>query len=331
MDGRRRLAQSLTSVAPLRTEPHSFAAVGPRVQFEAAMPPSLVTSLGKPILGKPMSHRLWGMILKLQLPRGVGLAAALLVMCGGLIYGVIKGDHVPEVIELLDEARNEAANAAGFRIVSIAVSGNQHLKREEVIGLTAGKTSLLFLDVAAMRKRLESDPWVAEATVLKLYPGELQIDIKERVPFALWQSRGSIVVIADDGTLLESYQPGRLVQLPLVVGLGSNKRAKELLALVDRHPAIRDQLLASVMVGERRWNLRLRNGLDVRLPETDVAQALDRLADLERDAKLTSRDILHIDLRLPDRVTVRLAPGAAQSRADALKEKKPPAKKGGNA
>src|SRR3981081_2208769 len=113
MDGRRRLAQSLTSVAPLRTEPHSFAAVGPRVQFEAAMPPSLVTSLGKPILGKPMSHRLWGMILKLQLPRGVGLAAALLVMCGGLVHGVIKGDHVSAIIGFLAEARNEAAQRGG--------------------------------------------------------------------------------------------------------------------------------------------------------------------------------------------------------------------------
>lgn len=278
-----------------------------------------------------MSQRLWGMILKLHLPRGVGLAAALLVMCGGLVYGVIKGDHVPAIIGFLDEARNEAANAAGFRIVSVAVSGNQHLDREEVIGFTAGKTSLLFFDVAATRKRLESNPWVAQATVLKVYPGELQIDIKERVPFALWQIQGSVVVIADDGTILEPHEPGRLTELPLVVGRGAQTRAKELLALVDRYPAIRDQVRAAVMVGERRWNLRLSNGLDVRLPETGVAQALDRLATLEREAKLTSRDILHIDLRLPDRVTVRLSPAAAQSRAEALKEKKPPAKKGGNA
>src|SRR4051794_14027582 len=109
MDGRRRLAQSLNRSAPLRAGPQSFAAVGPRVQFAAAMPPSLDTSLGK-----PMSYRLWAMILKLHLPRGVGLAAGLLVMAGGLVYGVIKGDHVPAVIELLDDARNEAAIAAGF-------------------------------------------------------------------------------------------------------------------------------------------------------------------------------------------------------------------------
>ena len=84
---------------------------------------------------------------------------------------------------------------------------------------------------------------------------------------------------------------------------------------------------ASVLVGERRWNLRLKNGLDVRLPEVEVARALERLAALDREAKLVSRDIVSIDLRLPDRVTVKLSPAAAKARAEALKEK-PPVKKG---
>jgi cell division protein FtsQ len=88
---------------------------------------------------------------------------------------------------------------------------------------------------------------------------------------------------------------------------------------------------ASIFVGERRWNLRLMNGLDVRLPETDVTQALERLVSLDHEVKLISRDIVTIDLRLPDRVTVKLSPAAAQARAEALKEKQKAAKKGGNA
>jgi cell division protein FtsQ len=278
-----------------------------------------------------MAHRLWALTLKLRLPRGTGLAAALFVMFGGLVYGAIKGQHVPAIVDWLDQARNEAANAAGFRIVSVSVSGNRQIDRDEAARISAGKASLLFLDVAAARKRLEDNPWVAEAAVLKLYPGELRIVIKERLPFALWQIQGSFVVIADDGTILEPYEPGRLAELPLVVGRGADRRAKEFLALVERYPTIRDQVRAYVLVGERRWNLRMINGLDVRLPESDVAQALERLAHLNHDAKLISRDILHIDLRLPDRVTVRLSPAAAQARADALKDKKAPAKKGGNA
>jgi cell division protein FtsQ len=74
--------------------------------------------------------------------------------------------------------------------------------------------------------------------------------------------------------------------------------------------------------------LRLKNGLDVRLPEEGVGPALDRLVTLDRETKLITRDIASIDLRLPDRVTVRLSPAAAQARSDAIKKEKPPAKGG---
>ena len=187
--------------------------------------------------------------------------------------------------------------------------GNRHVSREEVLAIAGvtGRTSLLFLDVETARERLKTNPWIADATVLKLYPGELQIGIKEREAFALWQKDGRVSVIADDGTVLEPYVAPRLVKLPLVVGRGAAARAKEFLALIDRYPDIRDQVRASILIGERRWNLRLRNGLDVRLPEIEVASALERLVALDRDNKLLTRDIAVIDLRLADRVTVRLS------------------------
>jgi cell division protein FtsQ len=194
-----------------------------------------------------------------------------------------------------------------------------------------GTSSLLFLDVAAARERLKTNPWIADATVLKLYPGELQVSIAERQAFALWQKDGRISVIADDGTVLEPYIAPGLVRLPLVVGRGAETQAKAFLALLGRYPVIRDQVRASILVGERRWNLRLRNGLDIRLPEADAASALDRLVKLERETKLTTRDITAIDMRLSDRVTVRLSPAAAQSRLDASKDRKPVAKKVGPA
>jgi cell division protein FtsQ len=224
------------------------------------------------------------------------------------------------------------ANAAGFRIVAVAVSGNRHLSREQVLasaGVT-GRTSLLFLDAEGTRVRLKSNPWIGDATVLKLYPGELQIGIKERMPFALWQKDRRVSVIADDGTVLESYAAPQLFTLPMVVGAGADARAKDFLALLDRYPGIRSQVRASILVGERRWNLRMRNGLDVRLPEFDVEAALDRLVTLDREVKLLTRDIVAIDLRLVDRVTVKLSERAAQARAEGSKKQKT-AKKGGKA
>ena len=128
----------------------------------------------------------------------------------------------------------------------------------------------MFLDAAAARARLKANPWIAEATVLKLYPGRLHITVTEREAFALWQKDGKVAVIAADGTVVEPYVARRFANLPLVVGAGAEIKAKEFLALIEQFPLMRDQMRAAVLVAERRWNLRLKNGIDVRLPETGV-------------------------------------------------------------
>jgi len=273
----------------------------------------------------------WSSFLENKWPSGAGVAASAIVILASLAYGTVKGDHIPQLVAGLKDARDGIANAAGFRVVSIALVGNHHVKREDVIataGIT-GTTSLLFLDVDQIRQRLKTHPWIADATVLKLYPGGLQIGIKEREAFALWQKDGRVSVIADDGTVLEPHVAPPLTRLPLVVGQGAQAKAKEFLALLDRYPAMRDFVHAAVLVGERRWNLRLKNGIDVRLPESDVAAALERLVALDRAKNLITRDIVAIDLRLADRVTVRLTDAAAQARIDASKDK--PKKRDGNA
>jgi cell division protein FtsQ len=183
--------------------------------------------------------------------------------------------------------------------------------------------------VAQARAKLEAIPWIAEATVRKLYPDRLQITITEREPFALWQSQGKVSVIAADGTVLSAAVEPRLATLPFVVGNGAAARARAFLAVLDQFPAVRDQVRASIMVAERRWNLRLKNGIDVRLPDTNIEQALATLTRFDREKSLLSRDIVAVDLRLPDRVTVRLSEAAAQAREEAFK--KQPKKKGGDA
>ena len=112
------------------------------------------------------------------------------------------------------------ARAAGFGVESIGVSGNHELSQEEVVEL-AGlpiNPSLPFLDPKALQSRLVSVPLISEASVTKLYPDRLLIDIRERVPYALWQKDGNVLVIAEDGTAIEQLSDPRFLRLPHVVG-----------------------------------------------------------------------------------------------------------------
>ena len=258
-----------------------------------------------------------------RLPRNLGTAATLLILLGSLGIGVVRGGHVEFMVEALRDARDAVANAAGFRIAHVAIWGRKNLSQDEVlaIGGVTGRRSLLFLDPANVRERLKEAPWIADATVLKFYPDKIQIDIVERAAFALWQHDGSVSVISEKGVVLQPYLPGPFRSLPLVVGKGAETRAKDFLDLLTQYPHIRQQVKAVVYVGERRWNLRMADGIDVRLPEKDVEGALAELTRLDKDEKLFSRDITAIDLRLPGRLTVRLSEDAAKARAEMLKDK----------
>jgi cell division protein FtsQ len=268
--------------------------------------------------------------LERHLPRRAGMMATLALLLCAAGLGVVKGGHVEKFFTSLGDARNALANSAGFRITTIAISGRKQLSQDEVlaIGGVNGRSSLLFLDAASVREKLKANPWISEATVLKLYPDQLKIDIVERSAFALWQRDGRLSVISDDGAVLEPYMSRRFISLPLVVGKGAETRARDFLALLARYPRIHSVTKAAIFVGERRWNLRLKDGLDIRLPENDVGEALATLSTLDKEDHLFSRDIVAVDMRLPDRLSVQLSEDAARAREESFKDKKPKKKVG---
>jgi cell division protein FtsQ len=283
-----------------------------------------------------LARRWFSPILEFHSPRGAGSAAAIALILASGGYGAVKGGHGGEIAAAVQDICDSAANGAGFRIAEVALAGEQQVSREDILSLAGitGRSSLLFLDAGSARARLLTNPWIAEATVLKLYPGRLRIGIKERKAFALWQKDGRVMLIAADGTVLESYVPQRFASLPLVVGNGAAQAAADFLDLLAKYPDIAKKLEASVLVADRRWDLHLKGGVEVLLPEIDPAHGLQTLVDLDRDKKLLSRDIVAVDLRLADRVTVRLSDAAAAARDEALKAADKAAKnkkKGGEA
>ena len=347
MDGAGRLARSLRSLGPQADL--KAAAIGAVVLLRAwlglrsapakrpAPANGRAAAKSKRAPAKPRQHleraeelpRLITLVER-YLPHRAGVAATVLLLLGSAGFGVVRGGHLDEFTAALSESRNALANSAGFRITTVAINGRRQLSQDEVLGIGGvnGRSSLLFLDAAAVRDKLKADPWIADATVQKLYPGQLRIDIVERSAFALWQQDGRLSVIADDGAVLEPYVSRRFLSLPLVVGKGAETRARDFLALLARYPQVSSVTKAAIFVGERRWNLRLKDGLDVRLPENEVGNALAALSKLDKDDRLFSRDIVAVDMRLPDRLTVQLSDDAAKAREDLFKDKKAKKKAG---
>jgi cell division protein FtsQ len=326
MDGAGRSARSVRSQEPQADL--KAAAIGAAVRLRERLGRRAPVQK-RPVIDREPSNRLVRLVER-YLPNRLGVALTVLMLLGSAGLGIVKGGHVDEFMVGLSDTRNALANSVGFRITEVAINGRRQLSQDEVlaIGGVNGRSSLLFLDATTLRDKLKANPWIADAAILKLYPGRLQIDIVERTAFALWQQDGRLAVIAEDGAVLEPFVARRFVSLPLVVGKGADVKARDFLALLDRYPQVRSVTKAAILVGERRWNLRLKDGLDIRLPENDVGNALAMLSKLDKEDRLFSRDITAVDMRLPDRLTVQLSEEAAKAREELFKDKKPKKKAG---
>ncbi len=257
------------------------------------------------------------------LPRYTGLAASVALLFVAITGGIVAGGQYQGFTIRNGSAFDIAARSAGFSISEISINGNKELTNAELIavsGITSAN-SMPFLDVSEVQARLKRVPLISDASVRKLYPNKLVITLVEREPYALWQKDGIVHIISMDGTVIEGFRDARFKRLPHVVGEGANLRAREFVELIESVPALKDKIRAGTLMSDRRWNLKLANGVDVKLPGEEPMAALKQLARLDADANVLDKDILAVDLRVPGRAAFRLTEASAQARAE-LNQKK---------
>jgi cell division protein FtsQ len=204
------------------------------------------------------------------------------------------------------------ARNVDLRVQQIVINGRANTPEpllRAALGVSTGDPILGF-SVSGARDRIESLSWVEHVAVERRLPGTIFVDLTERRPFAIWQNQGKFLLIDRDGQIVANEDVAAFGDLPLVVGAAAPAHAAALLDLLETVPDIRDRVAATVRVGERRWNLQLKNGITVMLPEGHEQAALKRLHDLQTSQTLLDRPLVFIDMRLPDRLAVRVKPSA---------------------
>jgi cell division protein FtsQ len=240
------------------------------------------------------------------------IATAILFAATGA-YGSYIGGRMPEVAQAVT-ART------GFAVDQVRVVGHRETSEIDILeklDLT-GWTSLIGFEVDGARERVAALPWVEVASVRKVYPETLEIRITEREPFAIWQHDGQLSIIGRQGNVIVPYTGGRHAGLPLVVGSGAGERAAGFIDGMAKFPELASRVKGYVLVGGRRWDLRLGNGMTVKLPEANVQGAVAELLRVERETGIFNRQVSEIDLRFADRVVLQLTPEAAEARQAAL-------------
>ncbi|UTO27901.1 cell division protein FtsQ/DivIB [Bartonella harrusi] len=269
-----------------------------------------------PRLYRRVLRVLFEFIASIHVPHHLGSFAVLLFFFFTGLYGFSSSGHMGVIVKTL-------MSDVGFFVTDIDVSGNKRLGKQEILKLLEldSAQSVFTFDVDRARSVLEQQAWVQSANVQKIYPNKVHILIVERKPYAIWQHDGMMDVVDDTGRIILPFKGGAIRDLPLLVGQGAQNAAKMFLQELSSYSQLYSRVRAFVRVGDRRWDLVLDNGLRIMLPENDALEKLSSLIETGTVEDLFSRDILSIDLRLSDRITVSLSDEALERRSATVAEK----------
>lgn len=256
-------------------------------------------------------------VMAVRLPnpkRGVGSMMALMLIAGGWYYGASLGGSAPAFV-------SGAAATFGLKATDIVITGQVETSEQEIFNALGVGRSLVGFSAADARDRLMALDWVRDAAVRKHYPGKLTVALAEKRPMAVWQVQDRLTVVDRDGNAIAKFGIADLINarfshLPHLVGDEAAQRANEILPLVARHPDLAGRVKSYQRIGSRRWDMQLDNGMRIQLPEDAPGAALDYLDYLASEDRLLEREIAVVDLRLKDRVVLRLEPAAAKARTE---------------
>ncbi|MDX1483557.1 MAG: FtsQ-type POTRA domain-containing protein [Alphaproteobacteria bacterium] len=244
------------------------------------------------------------------------LPVAAVAAVGGAGLWLAVSDEGTRLIAGAGEKALDLSARAGLRVDHVLVSGRQRVSKRDVeraLGARRGMPIVAF-DPYAAKARLEKLAWVRRATVERRLPDTIFIRIDERRPLALWQLKGKLALIDGEGAVITRSKLARYRHMPLVVGAGAAPKAAAIIGNLRAHPRVGRLVGAIVRVGERRWDLKFKNGIVARLPERGTARALATLDRLIQRERILKRGVVAIDLRFADRLVVRtvapVEPGA---------------------
>jgi cell division protein FtsQ len=235
------------------------------------------------------------------------LTLTTLLVCVGIITGLVAGGHLSRLVQSIESMMA----GAGFAVGDINLAGAERTSAADAFataGIERGQ-SIFTVNASDARARLLDLPWVEDAEVRRTLPNSISIRLIEKRPFALWRNGKSTVVIERSGAVITDVGMDGFESLPLFSGSAAPEAAASFLDAVRPYRAVTARLQTIQRMGERRWDLLLAGGVTIRLPEEGWESQLAELEMLIVEKAILERDIEMIDLRYPDNYVFRLHNG----------------------
>lgn len=195
----------------------------------------------------------------------------------------------------------------GLEVREVYLEGQKNLPKKVIIEqIDITKNQPIFnADIIDIKNSLEELSWVSEARVERFYPSTINIKIVEKKPLAMWQYNNKLHLIDEKGDVIEENDLERFKEFIILVGSDANLFVKDLFDIIGKDEEVFKMISSAIRVGQRRWNIRLYNGIEIKLPEEQTGLAWQNLIQMQKKDKILSNKISLIDLRIIDKTFIK--------------------------
>ena len=150
----------------------------------------------------------------------------------------------------------------------------KNVSRAQIVDLFASDLgrNIFFVPLEQRRKQLQTIPWIRSATIMRLMPDRIRVNITERTPLAFVQVGDATELIDSDGTVMGLPRTREKYDFPILTGFTPTEPASVRAARMK----IYQQLVDDLDSGNAHYTkdlseVDLSDPRDVRILTTDTA------------------------------------------------------------
>lgn len=214
----------------------------------------------------------------------------------------------------ITRALDNGQKSVGLVLENILLDGHTYTPKEKIIAAITGREDegkiyigypIMDIDLWQIKANLEKLTWIKSASVTRQLPSTLSISVVERQPMALWQDNNKVNIIDINGKVINETNLERFSNLIILVGSKVPYHASHFLKFISGTPEVAKMVSSGVLVNGRRWNVNLKNGILVKLPEDNPEKAWEFLTKKQLENKILESNVKIIDLRIEKKMFVR--------------------------
>ena len=233
----------------------------------------------------------------------------LMLVLFSVIFNFYNSKKYNSKLKNIIENTNTLLINYGFYLQNIYITGNNNLQKEDILSIINDKEYKTIFDINLfkIRNNLLLNEWIETVKIERTLPSSIKIQIIEKKPVAIWQTKLGNKLITKDGSIISNANITAFKNsLPIIIGKGANKDAFLILQILKKNPDLYNNVWSISYINKRRWNVHLNQGVIVLLPRTKIYDAWSKIGFLQKKYKILDIGLTEIDIRNKNQIFAKM-------------------------